>query len=161
MHNHSLGLSSLQTIVAPSDEELGQIPSTPLTPTTTKHAVQSQDGTKTSENGTKAITKRDGNKTAKPAKPDGLKAKHRGSSKQQSVTSPDKSDATSKPEAKDTGSETMKKDAAGGVQPGSSGLLDLLIDTTSEHGKHVYHPQCQICLGTKAPPLSLANDTEP
>ena len=127
-----------------------------------KPAVQSQDGAKASDDGTKAAGKPDGQTgiRALPAssiKQDGQKTKH-GKEKEQKSRSmkSSKTESASKNEVKSESSETEKKDAentVGGV------LLDLLTDTTSEHGSHIYHPHCQICLGKKPPPPPSSEST--
>ena len=148
-HTHTHTAHSLQTIVAPS-EEMAVTPSTPLTPTATKLTVQSFDGAKASDSGTKTTGKQDSqtDTKAKPAsttKQDGQKNKQ--SKDKQKPTNPSKSESTSTSELKATNDDVAKKDTD---QAGQSGvLLDLLTDTTSEHGSHIYHPHCQICLGKK------------
>ena len=138
----------MQTIAPP--EEVALTPSTPLTPTATpKLSVQSTDGTKASDNGASATTgKQDGPKsksvtTQKPAEQKTKPNKDRLKSANVS-----KSEPSTKPESK----PSVGKETEVGEEKQGGSVLDLLTDTTADHEKHIYHPQCQICLGKKSPP---------
>ena len=67
---------------------------------------------------------------------------------------PNKIEPTPKNEAGAVSSSDPEKKEAGKSQGGV--LVDLLTDTTSDHGNHIYHPHCQICLGKKPPPPSTS-----
>ena len=160
-----------QTIAPPEEET----PSTPLTPTATlKPVVQSQDGTKhhaQSPHGTKPpVQSNDG---AKPSDNGATVSGDTDETKSKPVVVP-KQEAPKPKQSKDIklktvasaksepGAKTEAKPSAGKeAEPekekqGGGGVLDLLTDTTAQHGEHIYHPQCQICLGKKSPPPAKA-----
>lgn len=135
--------------IAPPPEEVAVTPSTPTA--TTKFFIQSSDGAKQLEDGTKP---KEALNSVKPAK--SMSASKQDVQKKSGGSS-GRTEPSTRPEVKGTSTETKKKEV--GMEKQAMGLLDLLTDTTSEHEKHVYHPQCQICLG-KEPPPSQSDNTE-
>lgn len=90
----------------------------------------------------------------------GQKLKH-GKEKEQKPKSakPSKIEPTPKNEAGSVSlTDPDKKEAGKAMQGGV--LLDLLTDTTTEHGNHIYHPHCQVCLGKKPPPSTSTKEEE-
>ena len=133
-------------MIAPPEEEEAATPSTPAS-TSSKPPVQSQDGANPLDNGATAGEKQDApkSKLATATKQEPPKAK----STKERPKAVKREPSTAKLDSK---TAAASKEAEGEEKQGGGSLLDLLTDTTAEHGKHIYHPQCQVCLGKKSPP---------
>ena len=120
-----------------------------------------QDGAKPSEDGAAVAGKQD-SQTVTKTKPvftsketNGQKVKRsKDKEPKPKLVKPNKIEPTPKNEPGAVSSSDSEKKEAGKSQGGV--LVDLLTDTTSDHGNHIYHPHCQICLGKKPPPPSTS-----